>query len=98
MKDYTNKSVYANQIIGTTTLTGKLCFYSEEFAFKADGVNSTIEKPRTKYSDIIEITKRNTLGFIPNGLTIWLKSGKKLNYVVRQRNDLIGFLASKSKA
>ena len=40
MKEFNNKAVNANLIIGLTTLTGKLCFFENDFVFKANSVNS----------------------------------------------------------
>ena len=92
MKDYINKSINANQLDGVTTLTGKLYFYDDGVVFKAQSVNGVISKPKILYSDIEEIRGRNTLGFIPNGISLRDKDGATFNFVVSQRNDVIAFL------
>lgn len=98
MKDYNNTSVNANQISGLTTITGQLCFLKEGYYFKAQGVNSVINNPLIAYKDIAEVKGRNTLGFIPNGISVYLRNGIKYDYAVLHRNDIKAYMESKIKA
>lgn len=95
MKDLVNKSINANQIIGITTLTGKLFFYEDGFVFKSESVNGVINNPKIEYKTITSIKERNTLGIIPNGISIKKQDGEILNYVVFGRKDVIDFLKQK---
>lgn len=97
MKDYTDKSINANQIIGISTLTGKLYFYEDGYVFKAQSVNGVISNPKIEYKDIKGVTGRNTLGIIPNGISIKMKDGQILNYVVTRRKEIIEFLTRKTE-
>ena len=98
MKDYTNKSINANQITGITTLTGKLYFYEDGYVFKAQSVNGILSNPKVEYKDITSVKGRNTLGIIPNGICVQTKKGEILNYVVTGRKDVIDFLNQKSES
>ena len=95
MKNYVNKTVNANSIRGVDTITGKLCFFDDGYVFDAQSVNGVIRNPKIKYKSIAEIKPTNTLGIIPNGLTIQLKNGEVFKYVVFHRNDIIEFLSYK---
>lgn len=95
MKNYVNKTIRANQLLGTNTLTGNLCFYEDGYCFKAEGVNSTISGPKIEYSSIAEIKSKNTFGFVPNRIIIKLRTGESYQYVVMHRKDIMKFLAYK---
>ena len=97
MKDFNNKAVNANLIIGLTTLTGKLCFFENDFVFKANSVNSTMCYPPIAYREIAEVKAKNTLGFIPNGITVVLNNGESYSFVVMRRNDIKNYLTRKSQ-
>lgn len=95
MTDYLNKCINANQIEGISTLTGKLYFFDDGLVFKALSVNSVISKPKIYYSDIEDINVRNSLGFIPNGITLRKKDGASFIFIVSKRNDVMSFIKQK---
>lgn len=96
MRDLTGKSVNANQRKGMQTYTGKLCFYEKGIMFKAQSVNGYLNMPLIEYGLIVNIKERNTLGFIPNGITIQLMNGETIVFVVSNRNEIITFLREKT--
>ena len=95
MKDFTNKHINANQIHGMQTITGKLYFYEDGLAYKADSVNGSINQGKILYSDILKINKRNTLGIVPNGFSIILKDNTEYIYVVNSRNAVVEYITTK---
>ena len=95
MKDFTNKSINANCLQGLQTLTGKMYFYEDGFSFKADSVNGVINKGKTLYKDIKTVNKRNTMGIIPNGLSIVLNNGEEIVFVVSSRNEVREYMISR---
>ena len=95
MKDLTNKKVKANYRKGTQTYIGSLILYSDNFEYKATAVNSDISLGKIPYSEIITVKPANTFGIIPNGVSVKLKNGSELNYVVNNRKALINFLVEK---
>lgn len=97
MKDLVNKAVTANYLQGMQTLTGKLYFYEDGFSFKADSVNGVIDKGKILYRTVTAVNKRNTLGLIPNGLSVLLDNKDELIFVLNGRNTVRDFLLSKSR-
>ena len=95
MKDFTNKNINANYLQGLQTLTGKLFFYDDGFVFKADSVNGVINKGKTLYKDIKTVNKRNTMGIIPNGLSVVLNNGEELVFVASNRNEVREYMISR---
>lgn len=95
MKDFTNKSINANCLQGLQTLTGKLYFYEDGFSFKADSVNGVINKGKILYKEIKTVNKRNTMGIIPNGLSVLQKNGEELVFVVSSRNEVREYMVSR---
>lgn len=95
MKDFTDKVVNANLIDGLQILQGEIYFYDDGYIYKADGVNSVICHNKIMYSQIKEVKRKRTLGIVPNGVTVCLKSGEEFNYVVSNRNDIIMYFQNK---
>lgn len=96
MKDYANKRINANQLIGLTTLVGKLHFSEESYSFVAQSVNSDVICHIIEYKTIESVSERNTLGFIPTGISVKTTNGSIYNYVVFGRKEVIEFLRFKA--
>jgi hypothetical protein len=42
--------------------------------------------------EIVEVQKRNTLGFVPNGMKVSTRNGEEYKFVVRDREKLIDLI------
>ena len=47
------------------------------------------------YKDIKTVNKRNTMGIIPNGLSIVLNNGEEIVFVVSSRNEVREYMISR---
>lgn len=101
IKDYIGTSVPANFLLNVNdeavAVGGKIHFYGDHLVFKSHTFNVVCGTATIKYSEIDKIIKSNTLGIVPNGLTIFMKDGKENRLVVNKRNDIIKFLNMKKK-
>ena len=93
MRDFKGKSVNANYI-GNMTYIGKIWFYEDAYEFKAESVNSQISMGKILYRDIKAVVAANTLGIIPNSLIVELHDGRRFQYVVIKRKEVMLFLCA----
>ena len=92
IKNYVGTSINANLFRGIEAVGGKIHFSDNSLIFKSHELNIQKGKTEIKYKDIESISKRNTLGIVPNGIKIVLKNGVEHNFVVNNRKKIINFL------
>jgi len=87
--------VLANLFRGLEAVGGKLKITDRRLVFKSHDLN--IQKGTTEIliEQIAEIKKRNTLGIVPNGISIVTKDGAKYKFVLWRRSKIIDFINSR---
>ncbi len=82
----------ANLVRGIESVGGKLTVTDQKLLFKSHAMN--IQKGSTEilFSDIQSIRKRNTLGFVPNGMSVVTKNKEEYKFVVWNRDEIIGYI------
>lgn len=94
MKTYIGESIFANLFRGRESVGGKIFFYDDKLIFKSNDFKLRTGITEIKYSDILEVNKRNTIGIIPNGVTIVDKNKLEYKFVIYNRENVIRFLKS----
>lgn len=94
MKNYIEGKIAANYFRGAEAVGGKIYFDENGFVFKSHALNIQCGETRIEYSDIISISKRNMLGIVPNGLSLFTKDNFEHKFVINSRNNIIEFLKS----
>lgn len=98
MKDYTGNSIFANYFKGLEAVGGKIYFNDTGLTFQSHSLNIQTGEIRIEYSQISKIAKRNTLGIVPNGISIFTKDGFEHKFVIYNRNSVIAFLQCRCSA
>jgi len=75
----------ANHFKGTEAVGGKLYLLSNKLQFKSHGFNMQNHEQIIDIKDISKVSFYNTLGLIPNGLTILTNDGKAEKFVIGNR-------------
>ena len=91
MENLVEKSFYANMWEGLFVHKGKIYFEEDGFVFKTK-VIFTI--PKVHYNEINSVQEANTLGIIPNGISVNYRKGQKLVLAVNNRRTVMDFLNS----
>lgn len=63
--------------------------------FRSHSLNIQTGETRILYADIVRISKRNTLGIVPNGISVFDRNGFEHKFVINRREQVIQFLQSK---
>lgn len=63
--------------------------------FTSHALNIQTGNTRIEYSQIVRLAKRNTLGIVPNGLSIFTKDNFEHKFVINNRQSVIEFLQSR---
>lgn len=63
--------------------------------FKSHALNIQTGEQVIAYAHIFKIAKRNTLGIVPNGISVFTEDGIEHKFVINNRDDVIEFLNSK---
>jgi hypothetical protein len=87
--------VAANLFRGIEAVGGRLKITSRRVVFEPHAFNLQKMSAEMFLSDIVEVSKRNTMGIVPNGLLIRTKAGVEYKFVVWQREKLIKIIQSK---
>ena len=87
--------VGANLFRGIEAVGGRLKITSRRVLFEPSALNLQKNPAEILLGDIAEVTKRNTLGLVPNGLLIRTRAGVEYKFVVWGREKLIGLIESK---
>ena len=93
MKDeqlYFNK--LANLFRGHEAVGGKLKITNKRLVFKSHSLNIQTGITEIYIEEIIEVKKRNTLGLVPNGMSIIVKDRTEYRFVIWGRNKIIDFI------
>lgn len=92
MKDYIGKTVKANYYRGIEAVGGHIHFDKTGLVFNSHGANIQTGETRIEYKDINSVNKRNTLGFVPNGISIFTNDKVQHKLVVYNRSSILEFL------
>lgn len=95
MKNYTNEQIAANCIRGSEAVGGKIYFDEKGFTFKSHDFNIQTGETRIEYAHIVKIGKRNTLGILPNGISVFTKDGFEHKFVINKREEIMEFIQSR---
>ena len=95
MQDYIGQTIAASYFRGIESVGGKICFDDNGLNFQSHAMNIQRGDTRIEYSDVACLNKRNTLGFVPNGISILTKDGFEHKFIVNDRNSVLEFLHSK---
>ncbi len=95
MKNYVGTSISANLFRGLESVGGKITFDEVGLTFKSHLINVQRGETRIEYSQISTINKRNTLGIVPNGMSVITKNNIKYDFVINSREKVIEFLFSR---
>lgn len=92
MEDYIGKTVKANYYRGIEAVGGHIYFDKTGLVFGSHLANIQTGETRIEYKDINSVNKRNTLGFVPNGLSIFTNDKVQHKFVVYNRSSILEFL------
>lgn len=95
MKDYIGNSILANYFRGIEAVGGKIEFDETGFIFRSHAFNFQTGEIRIEYKQIEKIARRNTLGIVPNGVSVFTKDHFEHKFVINNRNAVIEFLQSR---
>lgn len=85
--------VLANLFIGPEAVGGKLKITDRRLVFKSHDFNIQTGTIEILIEQIAEVKKRNTLGIVPNGMSIITKDGIKYKFVLWRRSKIIDFIS-----
>lgn len=95
MKNYCGKKIFANCIRGFEAVGGRIHFDEAGMTFHSHSFNIQKGDTRIAYREIIRLKKRNTLGIVPNGISIITRDGTEHKFVIYHRTKVIAYLTSK---
>jgi hypothetical protein len=81
--------VNANLFRGMEAVGGKLTITNQRLMFTSHSLNIQAGTTEIPMSEIATVRKRNTMGFVPNGMSVILKNGTEHKFVVWKRDMLI---------
>jgi hypothetical protein len=87
----------ANHFQGIEAVGGRLVLTNERVIFKSHPFNIQTHEWSVARTDISETEPARTLGIVPNGLLIKVKSGETERFVVRDREGWCQHVAAKSQ-
>lgn len=97
MVDYTNKKIMANYFRGAEAVGGHIFFDEYGLTFQSHAFNIQTGTTRIEYADMVNISKCNTLGVVPNGMLILDKNSVRHQFVIYSRSKVIEFLQWKQQ-
>lgn len=83
------KEGVANHFKGIESVGGRLFLTNQRIYFISHNLNIQNHELSIPLDQILEVGKRNTLGIVPNGMFINLKTGESEKFVIWGRNDWI---------
>ena len=89
--------VGANLKRGIESVGGRLVVTNQALHFKSHALNLQKMPLDLRYDEIVGVTKRNNLGFVPNGLELQLKSGESYRLTINKRNEIAAYIESRIK-
>ena len=87
--------VAANLFRGIEGVGGRLKITSRRVLFEPHALNLQKISAEILLSDIKEVSESNTMGLIPNGMTVRTKAGVEYKFVVWGREKLISLIESR---
>jgi hypothetical protein len=88
--------VPANLFRGIEGVGGRLRITNQRLVFQPHAFNFQKMPLEISLGDIAEATKRNSLGFIPNGILIRTRAGVEYKFVVWGRDKLLDILQTRT--
>ncbi|MFC5467541.1 hypothetical protein ACFPPD_02355 [Cohnella suwonensis] len=85
----------ANLFRGIESVGGWLHASETRMKFVPHALNIQSAPLDIPYADIASIAKRNTMGIVPNGILLTLKSGARHKFVLYKRSSFIAFVNGK---
>ena len=95
MKNYIGQEIAANYFRGSEAVGGKIYFDEKGLEFQSHALNIQRGNTRIEYADITNLSKRNTLGIVPNGISVFTKDGFEHKFVINNRSSVLEFLQSR---
>jgi hypothetical protein len=83
----------ANHFKGAEAVGGKLYLTNRRLIFESHAFNVQTHTTVWPLTDIAAAKPRNTLGIVPNGMSVTLKNGGEERFVVNGRGDWMKALA-----
>ena len=77
----------ANHFKGAESVGGQLCLTNLQLFFKSHSLNVQTHAESYPLSEIVRLTPRNTLGIVPNGISVFLKDGREEKFVIFGRDE-----------
>lgn len=87
-----NFDVLANLFRGMEGVGGKLKITDRRLVFESHAFNIQTGITEIYFSQIAEVKKRNTMGIVPNGMSVITKDGVEFKFVLWNRTKIIDFL------
>ena len=94
-ENYVYEKIAANYMRGKEAVGGWINFDENGLTFNSHAINIQRGETRIEYADIQDVKKRNTLGIVPNGISVYTKDNFEHKFVIYNREDVIEFLKSK---
>jgi len=88
--------VRANLFRGIELVEGRLKITNKRLLFEPTILNIQRQAEEIPFREIVEVRKRNTLRFVPNGILIRTKHGVEYKFVVWGRDRVIGLIQNHS--
>lgn len=88
--------VAANLFRGREAVGGRLHFEEQQMVFKSHAFNIQTGDTTIVYTDIAQVHPRNTMGLVPNGISVIVKNGVEYRFVVWNRKEIMAFLKEKA--
>lgn len=95
VRNYVNEKIGANYMRKLEAVGGWIYFDETGLTFKSHAINVHRGETRIEYADIQHVTKRRTMGVVPNGISVYTKDNFEHKFVIYNREDVIEFLKSK---
>lgn len=88
-------NVLANLFRGAESVGGKLKITDRRLIFKSHAFNIRTGTTEILIEQIAEVKKRNTLGLVPNGISIITKDEIEYKFVLWNRSKIIDFISKR---
>jgi len=90
-KKFANLSIGSDGVVGIVMITNKRIIFNTNF------FNLQSRRTEILINDIKKAKKVNSLGFVPNAISLTTNSGDEFKFAVLGREKIISFLAKISK-
>ena len=97
MKNLIGSSIPANYFRGAESVGGKLLFDETGMTFSSHSFNVRTGETRIDYADVSLVRGRNTLGIVPNGVSVFTQDGFEHRFVVNGRDDVMAFITAQAR-